>query len=187
MSIVKNPVFWLIFLNLLFFAADLLLSIPSIKARFFSFPRILQQAFVLPIAVPPCILPLFAQPRFKFLALPALVAGVLFVALGVILLVSAFRHIGVIPSAIPEELRKGLVTSGVYGVIRNPIYSAVIAFALGLSLFFRGLYGLAYVPIVFILFGVITILEERELEEGFGDAYLEYKRDVPYRFIPKVI
>ena len=183
----SNPIFWLISVNVLFFASDFLLLVPSIKRRFFSFPRILQQAFVLPIAVPPCILPLFSQPRFEFLALPAMVAGVLCVAAGVILMLSAFRHIGVIPSAIPDEMQKGLITSGVYGVIRNPIYSSVIAMALGFSLFFRGLYALAYVPVVFILFGVITILEEKELVESFGDEYIEYKNDVPYRFIPKIV
>lgn len=183
----NNPILWLICVNLIFFGADLMLSVPSIKKRFFAMPRILQQAFVLPIAVPPCILPLLSQPRFELLALPASVAGALFVVTGVVLIISAFRQLGVIPSAIPEELREDLMTTGVYGVIRNPIYSANIALALGLSLIFRGLYALAYVPIVFMLFGLITILEERELKDNFGDQYVNYKKKVPYRFIPKIV
>jgi protein-S-isoprenylcysteine O-methyltransferase Ste14 len=187
MAISSNPIFWLICVNLLFFVLDFAMSAPNIKEIYLSCPRILQQAFVLPIAVPPCILPLFPQPRFEYLALPGLVAGVLCIVTSVILMIAAFRHIGVIPSAIPEEMRKGLITSGVYGVIRNPIYSAVIAMALGFSLAFRGLYGLAYVPIVFVLFGVTTLLEERELVEVFGDEYLEYKSNVPHRFIPGIV
>lgn len=150
-------------------------------------PRILQQAFVFPIAAPPIVLPLFSQPRFDVLALPASILGALFVTVGVVLLVLAFQQIGMIPSSIPKELRKGLVTSGVYGRIRNPIYSAVIAMALGSSLLFRGMYSLAYVPVVFGLFSLITVLEERELEENYGKVYLEYKQTVPYRFIPKII
>ena len=187
MFMLNNPISSLILINLFFFGADLLLSVPSIKERFFKMPRILQQAFVIPIAVPPIVLPLFSQPRFELLALAAPILGAIFFTAGVALLVSAFQQIGMIPSSIPEDLRKGLVTSGVYGRIRNPIYSAVIAMVLGSSLFFRGLYALAYLPVVFGLFSLITILEEKELVKNFGEGYLEYKKNVPYRFIPKIV
>ena len=183
----NHPITWLIFVNLIFFAADLTLSVPGIKKKFFEMPRILQKAFVIPIAVPPCVLPLFPQPRFEFLAWPASVMGAILLTAGVVLLVSAFRQIGVIPSAIPEGLREDLITAGVYGWVRNPIYSAEFALVLGSSLFFRGLYALAYAPIVFILFALITILEEKELKASFGNRYLEYKRQVPYRFIPGIV
>ena len=187
MTTLSDPITWLILVNLIFFAADLMLSVPSIKKRFFKMPRILQRAFVIPIAVPPCVLPLFPQPRFELLALPASVMGAILLITGVVLLVSAFRQIGVIPSAIPEEARGELITAGVYGMVRNPIYSAEIALVLGSSLLFRGLYALAYAPIVFILFLWITILEEKELKESFGNRYLEYKRQVPYLFIPGIV
>jgi protein-S-isoprenylcysteine O-methyltransferase Ste14 len=187
MGALRNPVFWLILVNMAFFLGDFLLSVPAIKEKFFTLPRTVQRAFVIPIAVPPFVLPFLPQPRFEFCVIPAAITGALFVATGAILMISAFREIGVIPSAIPEEMRSDLVTTGIYGVIRNPIYSANIAITLGLSLLLRGMYALAYVPVVFVLFSLITVFEERELSESYGKQYRVYKENVSYRFIPKIV
>lgn len=75
-----------------------------------------------------------------------------------------------------------LVTSGVYGKVRHPIYSADIV--LGWSLFFfhpdvRFLIGAHLAMFVFLFW---IWLEEKALIEKFGDQYLKYKRKVPKLF-----
>jgi protein-S-isoprenylcysteine O-methyltransferase Ste14 len=182
-----SPVFWLILLNLVFFAISLLVaSTPDIRERFFKMPRLLQQAFIIPVVVPQWILPFFPQPRFEELVMVR-IDGAMFIVVAAVLLVAAFRKIGVIPSELPEGARKGLITTGIYGVIRNPIYTANMAMTLGLALVFRGLYALAYVPAVCILFALITFFEEKDLLQIYGDRYAQYLKKVPYRFIPKVV
>jgi len=186
-SMLSSPIFWLILLNLIFFAVSLLVaSAPDFRESFFKMPRVLQQAFIIPVVVPQWILPLFPQPRFETFVLVTIVGALLIVAAAVFL-VAAFRKIGVIPSEIPEGARKGLITTGIYGIVRNPIYTANVAMALGLALVFRGLYGLVYVPVVCILFALITIFEEKDLLQIYGDQYMQYMKKVPYRFIPKVV
>jgi protein-S-isoprenylcysteine O-methyltransferase Ste14 len=49
------------------------------------------------------------------------------------------------------------------------------------------MYALAYVPVVFVLFSLITVFEERELSESYGKQYRVYKENVSYRFIPKIV
>ena len=158
---------------------------PEVRERFFRMPRVLQQAYIIPVVVPQWIMPLFPQPRFESLA-PVTIAGALLIVAATACLVAAFRKIGVIPSEIPEGVRKGLITTGIYGLVRNPIYSANMAMTLGLALVFRGLCGLAYVPVVCVLFALITIFEEKDLRQIYGDQYVQYMKKVPYRFIPKV-
>lgn len=72
-----------------------------------------------------------------------------------------------------------LVTEGVYGMVRHPIYAADIIFAWGLFLLFpqvRVLFSVLWLTMV--LFGWM-ILEEKALEEKFGEQYREYKKRVP--------
>mgnify|MGYP003681899484 CR=1 FL=1 len=98
----------------------------------------------------------------------------------------AFRQIGIIPSLIPKEKKGNLLTTGIYGVVRHPIYSGVIFLALGLALTFRGIYSLIYVPVIAVLYTIMTALEEKELVEDYGEEYIEYKRKGHWRIIPRV-
>jgi protein-S-isoprenylcysteine O-methyltransferase Ste14 len=83
---------------------------------------------------------------------------------------------------IPElsQDRKGrLLREGIYGVVRHPRYlsAGIGMMANALIVNYLGLYILllsALVP-----GSLMLVLEERELVDRFGDAYLEYQRDVP--------
>lgn len=69
-----------------------------------------------------------------------------------------------------------LVTTGLYSRIRNPIYALSSWFLFGIILF-------AQRPLLLLFFVVLTPIqifrirnEERVLEEKFGAAFLDYKR-----------
>ena len=67
-----------------------------------------------------------------------------------------------------------LVTSGPYRFVRHPIYTGLSAMLIGTAL----VYPLAVVPcvamIAYSLFS--SVREERDMQNRFGDAYLEYKK-----------
>jgi protein-S-isoprenylcysteine O-methyltransferase Ste14 len=85
----------------------------------------------------------------------------------------------------PTE-RTDLVTSGVFGHVRNPIYSAMLLTAVGLLLLVPNL-----VTVGMLILSVTAVeLQVRAVEEPYlarlhGDAYLDYCRSVG-RFIPGV-
>ncbi len=68
----------------------------------------------------------------------------------------------------------------IYGIIRHPIYAAAQRVALGLALINGSWFGptLAFIFIVGI-WGWARLVEEKELIERFGPAYLEYRQHVP--------
>lgn len=72
-----------------------------------------------------------------------------------------------------------LCTSGVYFIVRNPMYSAFIVFIVpAITLFFRS-WILFTIPVVMCLvFKKLIKAEELYLEEQFGEEYLKYKSEV---------
>ncbi|OGD52785.1 hypothetical protein A3K81_06825 [Candidatus Bathyarchaeota archaeon RBG_13_60_20] len=78
-----------------------------------------------------------------------------------------------------------LVTTGVYGVIRHPIYGGGLIGVVGLYAAFRSLFTLvAVTALYFILIRHRLLFEERMLVDEFGDEYREYiqktRRLIPY-------
>jgi protein-S-isoprenylcysteine O-methyltransferase Ste14 len=77
----------------------------------------------------------------------------------------------------------GLMTSGLYRYVRHPQHLGITILSFGL-LMLNG-YGIrvgdlyAWTLVVFI-YVLLADSEEVELEEEFGEAYLRYKRSVPY-------
>ncbi len=77
-----------------------------------------------------------------------------------------------------------LVTTGAYGVVRNPIYSSVTFFILpGVAL--MTLTWVYFVVSVFLYAGVTIFIgkEEKQLAEAFGKEYEDYKARVD-RLVP---
>ncbi len=89
----------------------------------------------------------------------------------------------------PElKLSEGrLVSAGPFSVVRHPAYLAHILILAGVFLI-TGYTGTGFLALfdILISYCVIIPLEERELEERFGDDYREYKRRVP-KFLPRLV
>ena len=83
------------------------------------------------------------------------------------------------------EVQEGqkVVSTGLYGVVRHPMYLATLLMFLPIPLILQSLWGL----IPFALYPVIIVVrilnEEKVLESGL-EGYLEYKKKVKYRLIP---
>lgn len=77
-----------------------------------------------------------------------------------------------------------LVTDGIYGACRNPMYLGNVTIATGVSLASNS-WGCVVVTMAFfgIFYYAITRAEEDYLERQFGTAYARYRADVP-RFLP---
>ena len=72
-----------------------------------------------------------------------------------------------------------VVTSGVFGYTRNPMYLGMTLIYAALSLLADSAIALAGLPVALVImrYGVIA-REERYLEAKFGDVYRQYKRQV---------
>lgn len=97
-----------------------------------------------------------------------------------------FRILSGVPEISPDASESVLLSEGIYGRIRHPRYAEFIVGSIGWALWLNyvGVYLMTAAMIVGIL--LIVPMEERELRERFGDAYVEYCARVP-RFIPKTI
>lgn len=120
----------------------------------------------------------------------ATTTGLLFLALSVWIDSQARKHLDWRTLAGMPELRTTttegrLLKEGIYSQVRHPRYLAFFFLVAGTALFSG--YFVVYVLLLSILpVGYLIVrLEEKELTERFGEAYLEYARNVP-RFIPRL-
>jgi len=113
-----------------------------------------------------------------------LVGAVLFV-IGLIIVVLARIQLGGAWTALPRPVAGGqLAQAGIYSVVRNPIYDAVILFSIGGSLATGSIAGLI-LTVVLAAFLVLKVhREEAWLRERFP-GYDDYARRVK-RFIPAI-
>ena len=87
----------------------------------------------------------------------------------------------------PSEHRQELVTTGLHGRSRHPIYLAHLCNLAGWALG-SGLLTVYVLLVVnaFITFPVMVYMEERELEGRFGQSFREYKARVPLVPLPRL-
>ena len=87
----------------------------------------------------------------------------------------------------PWEPPKHLVVRGPYRHVRNPMITGVLLVILAEALFFQS-WLLAGWLVLFFLANAIyfPLVEERGLENRFGDEYLLYRNNVP-RWIPRLL
>ncbi len=164
----------------LFFLSD-----ENRKKVFFSLPMLLQKAFVAFFVGPLFISPFMPQSRFPMLPEAVnMTLSLLLVFIGIAFILGAFFKIGPVPSL---KAKTNLVTQGVYGIVRHPIYAGTILTFLGLILLKNALVSLFYFPVSIGLYFLMTIFEERSLINEYGQEYKDYQLDVRKRIIPFVI
>ena len=85
----------------------------------------------------------------------------------------------------PWDPTQKLVASGPYAYVRNPMISSVVFMLLGEAIYFGseilGLWAAGFFLVNHVYF---IVSEEPGLEKRFGEAYLDYKVQVP-RWLPK--
>jgi protein-S-isoprenylcysteine O-methyltransferase Ste14 len=112
--------------------------------------------------------------------LPVFVAGTAVVAIGLLFCVWARVHLGTNWSAL-VTVKQGheLVRSGPYRLVRHPIYTGLLLALLGTAVARGDVQGFVAVAIAAAAFWHKLRIEERWMQETFGDAYARYRAEVP--------
>ncbi|MBN1214612.1 MAG: DUF1295 domain-containing protein [Candidatus Lokiarchaeota archaeon] len=79
-----------------------------------------------------------------------------------------------------------LITHGILGYIRNPLYLSILLLYLALLFLSISLISTCLFILIFLIYNWMVNCEERILEDIFGEQYREYKKKVP-KWIPKLI
>ncbi len=125
------------------------------------------------------VLPFCPQPRFEIGVWNWVIGGVILVmamAFGVPALSVNWRT--------APNSKMTLKTDGIYSVVRNPIYLTDLLFTLGFAVMFRSIIGIGLVPIWWVAYLFLVLVEETSLERVLGQRYLDYKQQVKGRIIP---
>jgi len=125
--------------------------------------------------------------RFRWYSLPK---GVVFGAVAVFLLAYLFyaeviRENEYLSRIIEVHEGQKVIDTGLYGIVRHPMYSATIFLFLSMPLVLGSIYSF----LIFLAYPLIIamrIKSEEEFLEKELDGYREYKRKVKYRLIPFV-
>jgi len=133
------------------------------------------------------VLPLFIAPFLaKSIFYDAYVIKIIGVGLsvtGILFILFSFLKIGVFPGISESDL----ITTGIYKIVRHPIYSGTLMLFLGLILFNSSVLPLLYFPVSVLLYYLMTYFEEKDLMRIFGRNYILYKQKVKYRILPFIL
>ncbi|MCL2142177.1 MAG: isoprenylcysteine carboxylmethyltransferase family protein [Methanimicrococcus sp.] len=86
---------------------------------------------------------------------------------------------------IQEERKHQVVTTGVYGLVRHPMYLGAAFLFIGAPLLMGSLFGLAFGVLLTILLAARSVGEEKMLIDEL-EGYEDYKKKVKYRIIPLI-
>jgi len=117
----------------------------------------------------------FAFPGQKTIGVLLMLGGVL---IEVIAVATFFRSKTSVNPMKPDAASK-LVTTGLFGVTRNPMYLSLLGVLIGWSIFLGNLAALA-LPVLFVWYLTVFQIkpEEDALTQKFGDDYLDYCKRV---------
>ena len=123
--------------------------------------------------------------RFQWIVLPEWVSWAATVAflLSYLLYAEVLRENTYLSRTIEVQENQKVIDTGLYGIVRHPMYSATIILFLSMPLVLGSLISF----VVFLAYPIIISKrirnEEKVLEEGLT-GYAEYKKKVKYRVIP---
>jgi protein-S-isoprenylcysteine O-methyltransferase Ste14 len=117
-----------------------------------------------------------------------LTVGIILLVIGLpIVALTITRFLRIKGTPIPFNPPPTLVISGLYGIVRNPMHLGWTIVLIGIAILMQSLTLLViFIPmflVVHVLY--IKLIEEKELEKKFGQAYLNYKKHVPM-WLPKM-
>ena len=117
--------------------------------------------------------------------LPAVIAASVIFLIGYGLYAEVMRENAYLSRTVKVEEGQTVVSTGLYGIVRHPMYLASVLMFLSIPLVMGSWYALipfAFYPVLM----VVRILDEEKLLTAELSGYEEYKRKVKYRMIPFV-
>lgn len=123
--------------------------------------------------------------RFKWLViqqLTVIIASIVFL-LSYLMYAEVLRENKYLSRTVEVQENQKIIDTGLYGIVRHPMYTATILMFLSIPLILGSLHSF----IIFLLYPVIIVMrlrnEEKFLENNL-DGYSQYKNKVKYRLIP---
>ncbi|MFX0179656.1 MAG: methyltransferase family protein [Candidatus Hodarchaeota archaeon] len=108
-----------------------------------------------------------------------LILGIVFIIIGIRIASMAMKIYKVNVINFKESK---LIKTGIYSVIRHPIYLSWVLIFMGCSFAFDSFLAILFIPILIVLLEIHCILEEKYiLLPNFGEEYREYKKKIPFR------
>ncbi len=109
----------------------------------------------------------------KYIGILLVICGIAVVSLAIIY----FRHAKT--NIEPWKPTTQIISTGIYGYSRNPIYLALCLIHIGIAVFLNSLWILvSFIVTAILLYHFAINKEERYLEAKFGEDYIQYKNKV---------
>lgn len=103
-----------------------------------------------------------------------LIAGMALILFGVVIFVVSVRRRKTVGG---ENVKEGLLITGVYSFARHPIYTGIVSVSFGLALALGTWDGLLMVPIVWLINAAEGVIEELvDIGRRFPAEYAEYRK-----------
>jgi len=123
--------------------------------------------------------------RFQWLVLPKwlVITATVVLLLAYLLYAEVLRENAYVSRTIEVQEGQKVIDSGLYGIVRHPMYASTILLFLSMPLVLGSLFSF----LVFLIYPVITVKRIRNEEEVLAkslEGYSEYKKRVKYRLIP---
>ncbi len=125
--------------------------------------------------------------KYNWIMIPnfvVIIASILFV-FSYLMYAEVLRENQYLSRTVEVQENQKVVDTGLYGIIRHPMYAATIILFLSMPLILGSIISF----IIFLLYPIIIVKriknEEEVLEKGL-DGYTEYKNKVKYKIIPFV-
>lgn len=128
--------------------------------------------------------------RLQLFPPPSLALSILGAVLGFtgygIMILALFQNAFAVPVA-REQPERGqvLIDTGLYGLVRHPMYLGILVFFIGVALWLESYASLLSLSLVFLLLVARIYIEEKTLREGLT-GYIGYMERVRYRLVPFV-
>ena len=115
--------------------------------------------------------------------LPVVIAASVIFLIGYALYAEVMRENAYLSRTVKVEEGQTVISTGLYGIVRHPMYLASVLMFLSIPLVMGSWYALipfAFYPVLM----VVRILDEEKLLSAELSGYEAYKRKVKYRMIP---
>lgn len=181
-----NPLFWISIYSIGYIISIIVISSSKRATKIQNkIPKLLTKIFIpLVFILPILILPFTKGQKITISTFFALVIGIPLLTLNFYIKIIAQKQIGKLPGL---KTKGKLIATGIYSIIRHPLYLSNGFLALGLAIVFKSLYAFLFSIAYFLLFLPIIYFEEKNLLKKYGKEYTKYKRKVPWKIIPWIV
>ena len=115
----------------------------------------------------------------------AVIAGTVVFILAYVMYAEVLRKNTYLSRTIEIQENQKVIDTGLYGIVRHPMYSATLFLFLSMGIVLGSLFSFAILLLYIPIIAIRMKNEEKVLEEGL-EGYKNYKTRVKYKVIPLI-